>query len=136
MGKIKTFFKIVGIIVIILIVLVGIGTVYIYQKNKWILNAEDLSGISFASEIFNDKLVTCNPSFSYKGSYLNEPWEIQGLKSEKCVVVFHEFSMDTTEEDVMEGYVRETVHKCRLPYEIYSNPEDIDWKFIFNSEYC
>jgi len=129
----KKIFKILGIIIIIFIVLIGSLVFYIYQTTKWSIDAEDLSGIRFGSPMFNKRLETCSPSFSYRGSYFNEPWEIRGIKNDKCMVYFYEL-VDTDSE---KGEYTEAIHKCRLPYGIYSNPDEIDWTILLNNEeYC
>ena len=129
----KRIFKILGIIFLIIILLIGLGIFFLYQNNKWIINAEDMSGISFGSSIFNEKLKGCTPSFSYSGSYFNEPWEIRGIKKDKCIIYYYEL----TDIDYEKGGYTEKIHKCRLPYPIYSVSDGINWSVLLkDSNYC
>ena len=130
MGKIL---KIIGLIFLVIILLIVSLVGYLYFSNRWIIDAKDLSGVTFGSKMFNDRLFECSPSFSYRGSYFNEPWEIRGIKKGKCIVYYYE----TKEINYETNQYTEAIHKCRLPKEIYTNAENIDWSSLLdNPEYC
>ena len=136
MSKTKRFLKILAIIILIIIILIGIVAFYIYQKFKWVKNAEPLGGVIFGTPMFNERLKSCIPSFAGGGSYFNEPWEIHGLEDEKCTLVFNKLVTRDVEQFTKERELKYREYKCKLPYEVYSNPDDLDWDYTFNSEYC
>ncbi|NQU82856.1 MAG: hypothetical protein HQ539_02820 [Parcubacteria group bacterium] len=140
MGKLL---KIVGIILLIFIILLGIGAFRLYQYYCWWKGAEDMNGISLGSPSFNEKLATCSPAFGGLSGLVPEPWTIEGIKKEKCVVIDTRVptgNLDVKErEGVYYKYEIEAdyvTYNCELPYEVYSNPDEIDWNYIIKTDYC
>ena len=133
MKKILLWTLISFVITILLILSVNFYFI-IYRDYKWYQSAEDLSPAEIGSPIFNLRLINCSPSFNERG--FSEPWDIKGIRDDKCLVIYQKLIDTTLEEDVAEGKVRYMKHECLLPLDVYSNPDDISWIDIINSEHC
>ena len=134
MGLLKKILIGIGVFFLLIIVLISIWLYASYQDYKWHTEiAESLGVTPVGAPRFNEKLVTCSPS--YAGHSMGDSWEIRGLKNGKCVFYFKESIIDIndTEFPIEINY---KLHICELPPKIYTNPIQFSLSRILESKYC
>ena len=126
----------VVIIVILFILVIGLGLYIDYQDYKWHTEiAKNMGPVILGTSLFDEKLVECSPSWG--GQYIGESWEILGIKKGYCIVTIKQPKYPESEEDYKFPITIEySGYYCKLPYDIYSNPESISWGTFLKSEHC
>lgn len=137
--KIK-YYHYITIIFLITITLFLIG---LYEYNKYSLKKVKKTNIELTNFLnkgvppdnFIDMLSKCekyqygidDDGYNWYGANL---YSIKGIKDRKCILVKSDGLYYRNGSGSFNEYT------CSLPYEIYSNPNSIDWTGIFKSEYC
>lgn len=132
--SIKIILIIVGMVFLSFLLLVGYGLFLGYQDIKWHENADNLGTVILGSDMFNEKLESCSPS--YAGQYLGSSWKVQEIKNDNCIVIVTEPETEYVEGDAYPMKIRDKVYYCELSKEIYKNPENIVWSDMLKSEFC
>ena len=122
----KKFWKIFWLVILILVIAFVFFVIYNgYQYSKFYDNAENLGSVRFGTEMFNSKLKNCQLSYS-------DTWEIRGAENNKCVVSFvWDNSINYEKGTISSNWI-----SCSLPYELYSQPDSIEWKGLVRGKYC
>ncbi len=132
--KWKIVLWIVFILAVLFVAFIGFVIYNGYQYVSFYNKAENLGTVIFSSELFNEELKNCELAYGGQ-SVAGESWEIRGLENNgKCLVVYREPKVNYDDED--SATISYISHVCELPYDIYKNPEKIDWNEIFNTNLC
>ena len=125
----------IGVVIAVFILLFGIVLYISYQDYKWHTEvAKNLGPVVLGTEMFNEKLVSCSPTWA--GQSIGESWEIRGLKKDNCIVTVKEPEIEYEEGGAYPIKISYTAYYCKLPYNIYSNPEEISWTNLLKTEFC
>jgi len=121
----KILLTIIIIIASLFFLVVGIAIKEIISESSYHGEATWRSNVMFASPVFNEDLKNCSLAYA-------DSWEIRGVNENECSLWF----VYDTKMDYDKGSIRYIKSFCKLPKELYSNPDAINWNTLIEESYC
>jgi len=121
----KILLTIVIVIASVFFLIVGIAIKEVISESSYHEEATWRSNVMFASPIFNEDLKNCSLTYT-------DSWEIKGLSGNECSLWF----VYDTKMDYDKGVIRYIKSFCKLPKELYSSSNTLNWNVLIEQGYC